>query len=180
MPDPVFELVRSRSSTPKDLVPADHPEFAPESSVVSSEAAKFFTSWLVEKRPRSAVSYVGKTLNYCADLEQASNPTSLSARNRQLFIVTMRAANKELKKANAISDAIHPVDPVDPWIRSIDHEHKHAFTLAVFTDGDAKHFVCSSKVSELTAANGDVRTRKYGSFYVKNSDSHWIKVKAEY
>ncbi len=72
----------------------------------------------------------------------------------------MRAANKELKKANTPKEAIHPVAPVDPFIKAIEHENKDAFTIAVFTDGDAKHFVCNSKVSELIAPVIEERPRK--------------------
>ncbi len=166
VPDPVFELRRSRSSVPVNLVAANHSEFAPESSIVSGEAAKFFKAWLVDKSPESAVGYLAKTINFCGDLERTTNATSLSARNRQLLIETMRAANKEVKKANALKDAIHPVAPVDPYIKAIDHENKDAFTLAVFTDGDERHFVCSAKTSELTASAGETRPPKYGGNYV--------------
>lgn len=166
VPDIDLEVKRSRSSIPMELVKASHPELAPESLIVASEAAKFFETWLVAKRSDAAVGYLAKTINFCGDLERTTNATTLSARNRLLLIETMRAANKEIKKASTLADAIHPVAPVDPWIQAIDHEHKNAFTLAVFTDGDAKHFVCSSKVSELTASVGDIPARTYGGNYV--------------
>lgn len=166
VPDLTFEFLRSRSSIPMDLVPANHSAFGPESSVVSNEAAKFFKTWLVDRSPETAAGYLAKTINFCGDLERTTNAASLSARNRQLLIETMRAANREVKKANTLEDAIHPVAPVDPFIKAIDHENKDAFTLAVFTDGDARHFVCSSKVSELTASAGETRPRTYGGNYV--------------
>jgi len=166
VPDLTFEFLRSRSSIPMDLVASNHSEFAPESSVVSSEAAKFFRTWLVDKSPETAVGYLAKTINFCGDLEKTTNATSLAARNRQLLIETMRAANREVKKANTLKDAMHPVAPVDPFIKAIDHENKDAFTLAVFTDGDARHFVCSAKASELTSSAGQSRPRTYGGNYV--------------
>lgn len=166
VPDATLELVRPRSSVPNALVKADHSEFAPESSIVSAEAARFFKTWLIAKRLDSAAEFMATTINFCGDLERTKNEPLLSARNRLLLIDTMVAANKELKNVNKLSDALRPVEPVDPWIRVIDHENKDALTLAVVTDGDARHFVCSSKVSEITAAAGDVRSRKYGSSYV--------------
>lgn len=166
LPDITFELARSRSSIPTEVVGADHPEFGPDSSVVSAEAAKFFRTWLVNKSPESAAGYLAKTINFCGDLERTTNAPSLSARNRLLLIETMRAANKEVTRANTLRDAIHPVAPVDPWIKAIDHENKDAFTLAVITDGDAKHFVCTSKVSEMTASRVEKSPGKYGANYV--------------
>lgn len=166
VPDFSREIAMSRNSFQVDLLTPNGSNIAPNSSVVSGLAERFFKTWLVDKNPDSATTFVSKTLNYCGDLERTNNPASLSARNRSLFIETLRAANKEVKKANSIKDAIQPVAPVDPWIKAIDHEHKDAFTLAVFTDDDAKHFVCTSKTSELTTANADTRARKYGNHYI--------------
>lgn len=166
VPDSGFEIALSRTAPSIDSLIPNNSNTAPDSTVVSGLAEKFFKTWLVDKSPDTATTFVSRSLNYCGDLERTNNPTSLAARNRRLFLETLRAANKEVKKANSIKDAMYPVAPVDPFIRAIDHEHKDAFTLAVFTDDDAKHFVCTSKASEMTAANADSRARTYGNHYV--------------
>ncbi len=166
-PDLIKEFVNNafaqRSVT---YLPATGSSNAPEAAEVSATADAFFKAWLLDRDVSKALSFLQQKLRFCSDLKESPEKQMLEARRKILFLDTLKAANKELKKPKKLEDAIRAIAPVDPFIKPVEHYQKNAFMLATITDGDYDHFVCSSKKSEISSKDSDIRARTYGKYYV--------------
>jgi len=166
-PDLVAEFNRMKQSAPpQQMLPAKGNELTPDVEAVTATADEFFKAWLVDRNPAAAMTYLRQRLTFCSDMKESPEKQLLETRKKALFLETLKAANKELKKAKTVESSIRAIAPVDPWIKAVDHFHKSAYTLAVITDGDYNHFVCTAADSEQTAKNSDGRARQYGKHYV--------------
>ncbi|MBP6003877.1 MAG: hypothetical protein KA746_10630 [Pyrinomonadaceae bacterium] len=166
-PDLVAEFSKmGQTSVPRELLPAKGDANAPEAASVTATADLFFKTWFLDKNTTGAMTFLRERLTFCSDMKESPEKRLLETRKKALFLETLKAANKELKKVRSLENAIRAVAPVDPWIKAVDHFQKTTYTLAVITDGDYDHFVCSSRDSEINAKNTDNRARLYGKHYV--------------
>lgn len=164
-PDLKKSYVKDDRVSTLNFLPANH-EDAPESEIVSATANSFLNLWLVERDLDRAMSFLQNRLTFCSDINEVNEKQLMTNRYKFLFLDMLKVANKELKKSKTLEQSIRPVIPVSPYIKAVDHPQKNAYTLAVVTDGDYKHFVCTSKTSEQTAKNQDSESRNYGKYYV--------------
>ncbi len=166
-PDLVKEFVNNVfAQRPISYMPATGSSSAPGASEVSETADAFFRVWLLDRDVAKALSFLQQKLKFCSDLKESPEKQMLEARRKILFLDTLKAANKELKKPKKLEDAIRAIAPVDPFIKPVEHYQKSSFMLATITDGDYDHFVCSSKTSEVSSKDGEKRARTYGKYYI--------------
>lgn len=166
-PDLVAEFNRmEQAHLQQQNLPAKRNENAPGVEAVAATADEFFKTWLVDRNTAAAMSYLRQSLTFCSDMKESPEKRLLETRKKALFLETLKAANKELKNAKTVESSIRAIAPVDPWIRAVDHVQRSAYTLAMITDGDYNHFVCTAADSELTAKDTDGRARQYGKHYV--------------
>ncbi len=165
-PDLVAEFTRSQAGNLPMQFAAQSDAGATDAAQVAAAAERFFNTWLVERDVDTAMSFLQRRLTFCSNLKDQSLRQMLDTRSKALFLETLKAANKELKKPKTVEDAIRAVAPIDPWIKAVEHFQKRSYTLAMITDGDYNHFVCRDKTSELTTRDASGRTRLYGKHFV--------------
>lgn len=145
------ELDKAKTQTPSDPVniSGDFSE-----AELGSTIDSFFKSWLVDRDVNRAMTYLQSNLTFCSDLEESPDRQILASRYKVLFFGMLQAANKELKKPKSLAEAIRSVPAIDPLIPAVENNpQKDLYTLAVITDGDYDHFVCTIKKSNSVNKN---------------------------